>query len=376
LNVTHPGIASVTQANWDAATGRYSQIVSVTNSTTQIVLDRDMRAPRSDTFSIGIDRQLASQLAINTSYVYKNGQDLIAWCDIGGVYGEGTTVLPDGRPLTVYRLLNAPSARLYQLTNLPESYDRYDGWVTSLSKRLSNRWQAQLNLTLSKSRGLRFSGTQGRDPNDLINAEGRLNPTDRPVMFSANGSYDIPVLDVRVSANYQNVSHTPRAPIASVTLPQGRRNINIEAPGSFRAERISVLYLRFNKFLRVGGHCRLELMANVVNALQNKAPSNNFITFNFFSPTYGVPSGWIQPRQLYLGMKSALLSGGGSGKQSASGIGMRASVAIVRVARRPGSGLQRCPAVPVGSGDRQWSRRSPRPSSQLVGCLRPRSRFA
>src|SRR5688572_22961895 len=49
----------------------------------------------------------------------------------------------------------------------------------------------------------------------------------------------------------------------------------------------------------------------------------------------------------------------------------RAIAAIDRVARRPGSRSQRCPAVPVGSGDKQWSRRSPPPSSLLAGCLRP-----
>jgi hypothetical protein len=54
----------------------------------------------------------------------------------------------------------------------------------------------------------------------------------------------------------------------------------------------------------------------------------------------------------------------------------RVSVARVHVARRPESRLQRSPAVPVGSGDRQRSRRAPRPSSLLVECLRPRGRCA
>ena len=53
-----------------------------------------------------------------------------------------------------------------------------------------------------------------------------------------------------------------------------------------------------------------------------------------------------------------------------------ASAATVRVVCRPGTRLQRCPAVPVGSGDRQSSRRSPRPPSRLVGCPRRRDRLA
>ena len=72
-------------------------------------------------------------------------------------------------------------------------------FVTSLVKRMSHRWHGQVNLTLSTSEGLRGTGTFGQDPNDLTNAFGRISDTDRPVMFTANGSYEIPRIDVRVS---------------------------------------------------------------------------------------------------------------------------------------------------------------------------------
>jgi hypothetical protein len=41
-----------------------------------------------------------------------------------------------------------------------------------------------------------------------------------------------------------------------------------------------------------------------VNALQSEAPTGtgnaNYITFNYFSPNYGLPNTWVQPRMLYL----------------------------------------------------------------------------
>src|SRR5439155_5673058 len=197
--------------------------------------------------------------------------------------------------------------RVFLRTTRPDYSDTYDAFVTSLVKRMSHRWQGQLNLTVSQSRGLRLTGNVGRDPNDVTNATGRLNPTDRPVMFTANASYDVPRIDVRVSANYQNLSNVPFAPVASVALPQGRRNINIDAPGAFRAERISLLYLRFNKIIQVPGGRRLELIANLVNALQSEAPTgtgtSNYITFNYFSPNYALPNTWVQPRMLYVGAR-------------------------------------------------------------------------
>ena len=69
-----------------------------------------MTAPRSDTYSIGVDRQLTSQVAINVGYVRKRGDNRIGWRDIGQ-YVEGTTVLPDGRSLTVFPLVNSPGRR-------------------------------------------------------------------------------------------------------------------------------------------------------------------------------------------------------------------------------------------------------------------------
>lgn len=192
-------------------------------------------------------------------------------------------------------------ARVFLRTNRSDYSDSYNALVTSLVKRMSHRWQGQLNLTLGRSEGLRLTGNAGRDPNDVTNATGRLNPTDRPVMFTANASYDVPRIDVRVSANYQNLSNVPFAPVA---LPQGRRNINIDQPGAFRAERISLLYLRFNKIIQLPGGRRLELIANLVNTLQSEAPTgtgtSNYITFNYFSPNFGLPNTWVQPRMLYL----------------------------------------------------------------------------
>jgi hypothetical protein len=306
LDTIHPGISSVTQARFSPATGGYTDIVSVTNSRSNIAVDPNLTAPRQDTFSIGVDRQLLPQVAVNTSYVYKHGENLLGWSDIRGVYGPGTAVLPDGRTLPTMRLLVPTSQRLFQWTNRPDYVDNYHGFVASLVKRLSHRWHGQVNLTLSKSEGLRGTGSFGQDPNDLTNGFGRLTDTDRPVMFTANGSYDLPWIDVRISGNYQNISGRTFAPFASVVLPQGRRDIKIEAAGAadaFRAPRTSVLNLRIDKMLSFGAHRKLELIANVVNALQSTAPSTGFATFNFFSATYAQPTSWVQPRQLYVGAR-------------------------------------------------------------------------
>ena len=92
----------------------------------------------------------------------------------------------------------------------------------------------------------------------------------------------------------------------TISRGQGRRNVNIAAPGTdeaFRAPRTNVVNLRIDKLLTFAANRRLELVANIINALQSEAPSTGFATFNFFSPTYAQPTSWVQPRQLYLGAR-------------------------------------------------------------------------
>jgi hypothetical protein len=77
---------------------------------------------------------------------------------------------------------------------------RYNGLLLSLTKRMSNRWQAVASLTLAKVDGLHSgsssgqssaAGTFGDDPNELINAFGLLG-LDRNFMWKLQGSYQLP----------------------------------------------------------------------------------------------------------------------------------------------------------------------------------------
>src|SRR5260370_36645181 len=117
-----------------------------------------------------------------------------------------------------------------------------NGLVTVVEKRPSHGWQASGSYTYSRSYGLQaYSGTTaagpqvstvgappvsfappitfGRDPNDLTNANGRL-PNDRPHMFRATGSVDVPRTRFVVAANLQLFSGKPWAATALVSLPQ------------------------------------------------------------------------------------------------------------------------------------------------------------
>jgi hypothetical protein len=291
----HPGLSPITLARWNPATRSYSTIISVTNSTSNIAVDPSLDSPFTDSYSLGLDRELRANLGVSVTYAHKRGRDQVGWTDVGGVYGTRTDILPDGRSLTVMPLLNAASARRFVRTNGPGAFMRYSGLLLALHKRMSQRWQAAVSYTYSKSEGLT---TTGQDPNDNINAAGRLS-LDRPQMVVATGTYEVPVIDMAVSASLMSVTGAPYAPQALIQLPQGRRAINIEPPGSYRLPSQRLLDIRVTKIMFRRGDRRLELSAELANALQETAHAS-VVSQNFFSATFGAPATFIDPRRLNL----------------------------------------------------------------------------
>ncbi len=303
----HPGITPVTLARFDPVTGDYTTIISVTDSKANLAVDPNIDAPYTNQYSIGVDREIARHMGVSVTYVHKTSKDQIGWRDIGGIYGTQTVTSPAG-PVTVYPLMNAPSARRFLRTNGPGFFSRYDGLVLSAYRRLANRWMLSLNYTYSKTEGLQATGssvfatTVGQDPNDYVNLAGRLSPNDRPQVLTATGSYDVPKIDIQVSGNLALMSGLPYAPQIQVVLPQGRRNINFDVPGSYRLPNEQWLFLRVSKILFRSGPRRLELGVELRNTLQQTS-DGSLASRIFSSPNFGQQTTWPIPRQLLFRVK-------------------------------------------------------------------------
>ena len=258
-------------------------------------MDSDTRAPWTNQYSIGIDREVMKNLSVSASVVHKKWGDQIGWVDIGGVYGTQTVTTPDGT-MTVYPLLNATSARKYLRTNPPGFFNRYNGMLLQLTRRFTNGWMANAGYSYGITRGLQPGGTLGQDPNDLVNLTGRQSPQDRPHLFNVSGMYEVPRIGVQFSGNLQLSSGLPYGPQIQVRLPQGLRNIYYEAPGTYRTPSEKWLHFRVGKTLRRGPH-RIELAAELRNALDETSIAN-LITQVQASPNFGKPASWAYPRRV------------------------------------------------------------------------------
>ena len=143
--------------------------------------------------------------------------------------------------------------------------------------------------------------TFGQNPNDLTNASGRL-PNDRPHMFRAMGSVDVPRTGLVIAANFQYFSGKPWAATAQMSLPQGDTRILLEPRGSRRLSSQSLLDLRVSRTMSFGGLGHIDLILDVLNALNDTA-EEEVASDNLFSSTFGQPTIFMDPRRAMVSVR-------------------------------------------------------------------------
>jgi Carboxypeptidase regulatory-like domain len=313
----HPGQTPTTTRAFDPATGGYTTLVSIVDPKINLRLDPSTRTPRTDEYSIGIDREIGGRLAATVAYVRKDGGDFISWTDTAGLYRDETRTMSDGRVVPVSVLTSGTASRRFLLTN-PAGYSlTYNGVVTAIEKRQSNGWYMLASYTWSRTSGLQPSsggtaadgqasstfgaGTFGRDPNSLTNARGRL-PNDRPHLFRAASSWEIPRTGFVMAGNVQLLSGKPWAASTQIALPQGDTRILLEPRGSRRLPSQALVDVRLSRTVPCGSVGRLELLVDVLNVL-NRATEEGLATDNLYSPTFAQPTVFVDPRRVMLGAR-------------------------------------------------------------------------
>jgi TonB-dependent receptor-like protein/carboxypeptidase family protein len=321
LQSFHPGAKPITTLQFDPASHDYTNVVKVDDPRLNLRLDSHTRAPHSDEYSVGVDREIGHGLAAAIAYVGKRGSNFIGWSDVAGQYSEQTQTIA-GYSVPVFRLVSPTASRLFLLTNQNPYSLTYNGLVMVVERRRSSGWQALGSYTLSRADGLQpSSGTTaagpqvssvapggntafGQNPNDLTNASGRM-PNDRPHMLRVAGSVDVPRTGMAIAANFQYFSGKPWAATTQILLPQGDTRILLEPRGTRRLSSQSVLDLRVSRRIALPGAGRVELMLDVLNALNDTA-EEGLASDNLSSSNFGQPSVFMDPRRVMLSVRMNL----------------------------------------------------------------------
>ena len=279
------------------------------------IMDPDLKNPYADMFSIGLERELLPDFAVGLSYIYKKHNDLLGLEARGGIYEEVSMVSEDnGQTYTVFNQLNKGDEEIW-MTN-PSNYDQvYNAVMLTLKKRYSQNWMLNASLTYSKSEGMTTighstsarqlatvsrGGDYGEDPNDLINARGRMN-LDRPWVLKVQAGYTFP-WDILASFNYIYQTGRPNPSFTRFRLNQGSRSILTAPRGDDRFPNWMMLDFRLEKAFNIGDRVKFHTMFDVFNVL-NANTTTYYVSHSMYRSTYQEPEWIFYPRRLQIGLK-------------------------------------------------------------------------
>jgi hypothetical protein len=300
-------------------------------------MDADLRAPMADEFIVGIDRELAPNLAASLSFTRRHNSRF-TWAPRIGMttadYAPGATLtgtLPDGSSYSIPTFVPdaakvAAGASGRYLTNIDDYDQSYNGIELAATKRLSNRWMARLAASWNDHTES-WSGTPvivywPRSP--ILNG----NPTgvsDAPVReggqvakestgsggadifinakwsVNLNAMYQLPA-GFEVAANLFGKQGTPYPLFRQQALGlDGSAQVLVSPEvDSFRFDDLWNLDLRLAKNLNAG-RVNMLLTADLFNATNSNAVLKR--QRNVASPVFNTITQNLSPRILRLGLR-------------------------------------------------------------------------
>lgn len=280
--------------------------------TQALAVNETFRTPHTLGFSVGVQREITSDLAFEATYHHREMRNLL------GV--RESNLAFRSRVAGIGRTYEAPNPAGGILTYGPFYEGKYDGLVLSLNKRLSNRYQIGASYTYAKATDNSFGIFAGPDDSFIgiaplvtepcpannptctpqTNANGSFTsrngnfvaeagtfvngpdldkgPSDLALdhIFQANGSLDLPwqfqisgILRVQSGFRFSREALAPEDPdgngnFTGVDFKAGRN--------AFRAEPFSTLDLRFSKAFKIGERVRIQGLIEFFNVFNNKNP--------------------------------------------------------------------------------------------------------
>jgi Carboxypeptidase regulatory-like domain/TonB dependent receptor len=323
--------------------GGYGNLVQIDRSATSTYrIDPNIKHPRVDQFTVGLERALGSELRLAVTGIFRQNKN-IQGSVLPSARWAPTTVTNGltGQPLTVYNWVNEAESDSDRLHTNPDGFQYldengnvlgtahakrdYKALMVVLSKRLSKRWQAQASYVYSKVEGTvdnAASSVFGYEryfyetpTTALVNSDGPLS-FDRPHEVKIFATYQIPKVDIGINAYYRYVSGRTYAAFeryssSEINFPisSGGRSPYLEPLGSRRVDAESIVDVRFDKMFKVGSRRdRFSVyvdIANLFNAgtvtrVVDRYPS---LSIGGSSVDFGGARTVIAPRQATLGAR-------------------------------------------------------------------------
>ena len=257
------------------------------------------KQPKSDEFSLSIERELVSNFAVKVTGIHSRYNNIrreqnnlrpygvfnipVTNRDPGpdGEVGTGD----DGGLLTYYEYsedLSGAQFEEFSLVTDPNARQRFNSIELAAVKRLSNRWQFAASYTRTKKDRPITPNLRVPERREQATVVGAFNPNDEinrvdktsDWQGKLSGAYLFPY-DVTVGANFDHQSGDSFARQVllegGVTIPD--IVVNAERIGTRRIPSLNLLTLRVEKSFRFRGAQRVAVKFDVFNALNVNTPT-------------------------------------------------------------------------------------------------------
>jgi len=280
--------------NWD--TGQYDDLWYIWEPQADLGLDSDLKAPYTDQFSVGLEREIFPNFSLSATLIYKRSMNVIERINTAAEYEEIPYYDDYGnQTLTVYDQVR-PIQNFYLVTN-PGDKITYRGLMLVANKRFSDNFQFYTSFVWSRAW---YTPVGYEDKNELINAEGPLS-NDRRWVFKFGGFYVAP-LGIILGTNiiYQQGNFWQRS--VRVRLNQGSETINAEPLGTNRLPNQLDLDVKVEKTFRLGPRLRTTLSFDVFNLFNMDTPGR-YVSYDAENVNFLVPTSIRSPRIAMLGLQ-------------------------------------------------------------------------
>lgn len=268
-------------------------------------IDPNLKQPYSDEFSVGIEREIVTDVSAGVAYFRRNNRRRFSGINRAvppSAYTATVVTAPDGSAVTVFNQDRATLGGAERLiTNIPGLEDTYNGVELTVTKRMTNNWQLVGGFTVGRDEGLFDRGLNDdfNNPNLNINREDAIISMDSTRIAKLVGTYVFP-FKITVSTNLRYFTGQPVLKNIQLRgLNQGNVTVLAEPRGRTRLDDVTLWDVRGSKVFRFGGR-ELEVMVDAFNLLNQSAKTA--INTNV-GPLFGRPTGILPPRIARLGAR-------------------------------------------------------------------------
>lgn len=270
--------------------------------------DPDLRRPFNREVSLGVQHEVARDLAMSVMYFRRENRDLRGTFNRAvptASYVPVTITNPiDSAPLTIYNQSTATAGRQDNLLANSDKLDNdYNGIEIALQRRFSRSGSFMAGYHYGKNLGRIVTTGDLNDPNNDIFADGAVR-NDEPHQFKLSGNYLLPG-QITASGFYSARSGQPRQRQLVVSrtmvpaLTRASQTVRIEPNNVLRYEPVALLDLRFGRVFRFKGS-RFEPFVDLYNLTNNNTILGDVTTIG---SSLGVVSSTVNPRIVKFGAK-------------------------------------------------------------------------